>query len=82
MRNYYRDEVNHAANEIDDNDKKINNSKRTTRNSFAYKAKIIGSTPNNNNILDLEVISLKYFSNFWRSLGLPLINYEIRLEVI
>ena len=82
MRNYYRDEVNHAANEIDDNDKKINNSKRTTRNSFAYKAKIIRSTPNNNNILDLEVISLKYFSNFWRSLGLPLINYEIRLDVI
>ena len=82
MRNYYRDEVNHAANEIDDNDKKINNSKRTTRNSFAYKAKIIRSRPNNNNILDLEVISLKYFSNFWRSLGLPLINYEIRLDVI
>ena len=35
--------------------------------------KIIGSTPNDNTILHTEfVVPLKYLSNIWRSLGLPL----------
>ena len=38
--------------------------------------------PNNNNILDAEVVvPLKYLSNFWRSLDLPLINCEIELDL-
>ena len=36
--NYYGDEVNDSANEIDDNDK-INNSKIITSKSFEYKIK-------------------------------------------
>ena len=46
------------------------------------KQKIIGSTPNDNNILDVEVVvPLKYLSNFWRSLDLLLINCEIELDL-
>ena len=38
--------------------------------------------PHNNNILDAEVVvSLKYLSNFWRSLDLPLINCEIKIDL-
>ena len=38
--------------------------------------------PNNNNILDAEVVvPLKYLSNFWRSLDLPLISCEIELDL-
>ena len=54
--NCCRDEVNDSANEIDDNYNKINNNKATTGKSFEYKTKIKGSIPNNNNILDAEVV--------------------------
>ena len=38
--------------------------------------------PNNNNILDAEVVVLlKYLNNFWRSLDLPLVNCEIELDL-
>ena len=77
--NSYRDEVKYSANEIDDNDNQINSNKTTTSKSFEYKTKIIGSTPN---ILDKEVVvQLKYVSNFWRFLDLPLINCEIELDL-
>ena len=77
--NSYRDEVKYSANEIDDNDNQINSNKTTTSKSFEYKTKIIGSTLN---ILDKEVIvQLKYASNFWRFLDLPLINCEIELDL-
>ena len=40
---------------------RINNKKIITTKSFKYKTKIIGSTPNDNNILDAEiVVPLKY----------------------
>ena len=77
--NSYRDEVKYSANEIDDNDNQINSNKTTTSKSFEYKTKIIGSTLN---ILDKEVtVQLKYVSNFWRFLDLPLINCEIELDL-
>ena len=73
--NCYKDEVNADANENGNTNNKINNNKTITGKSFQYKTKIIGRTPNNNNILDAEVVvPLKYLSNFWRSLDLPLIN--------
>ena len=38
--------------------------------------------PNNNNIWDAEVVfPLKYLSNFWSSLHLPLISCEIELDL-
>ena len=43
--NYYRDEVNDAANENNDDDYRINNEKTITSKSFEYKTKLIGSMP-------------------------------------
>ena len=41
-----------------------------------------GSTPDDNNILDAAVVvPLKYLSNVWRSLDLPLINFETELDL-
>ena len=40
------------------------------------------STPENANRLNAEVVvSLKYLSNFWRSLDLPLTDCEIELDL-
>ena len=62
--NYYRDEVNDAANENNDAGNYRINNKKTTNKSFEYKTKIIGSTPADNT-LDTEVVApLKYLSNF------------------
>ena len=51
--------------------------------SFKSKIKITGKTPNNNNnnnVKDVEIIvPLKYLSNFWRNLEMPLINCEVNL---
>ena len=50
----------------------------TTSKSFGYKTKIIGRTLANNNTLDTEVVvPLKYLSNFWRSLNLPLFSCDL-----
>ena len=78
--NYYRDEINDDANENVNN--RINN-KTILSKSFEYKTKLIGSMPNDNDTLDTEVVvPLKYFSNFWRSLDLPLINCETELDLL
>ena len=71
------------ANEIhNSNNNSMKNSKTTTSKSFEYKTKIIGSTPNDNSILDAEVVvSLTYLSNFWRFLDFPLINCEVELDL-
>ena len=48
--------------------------------SFKYKVKITGKTPNDGNTKDIEIIvPLKYLSNFWRILEMPLINCEVNL---
>ena len=54
--------------------------------SFNFKSKIIGKTAANNNdgniagTVDVEImVPLKYLSNFWRTLEMPLINCEIEL---
>ena len=47
--------------------------------SFNFKAKITGQTGNNGR-KDVEImVPLKYLSNFWRTLEMPLINCEINL---
>ena len=83
MWNYYRDEVNDFASENNDaNNFRINNNKTTTSKSFEYKTKLNGSTPNNDNRLDAEVVvPLKYLSNFWRYLNFPLIKCEVELDL-
>ena len=46
--------------------------------SFNFKAKITGQTDTNGRIDNAEImLSLKYLSNFWRTLEMPLINCEI-----
>ena len=48
--------------------------------SFKSKVKIKGNTPVNGNTKDIEIIvPLKYLSNFWRTLEMPLINCEASL---
>ena len=45
--------------------------------SFKSKIKITGKTPNNGKEKDVEImVPLKYLSNFWRTLEMPLINCE------
>ena len=71
--NYYGDEIN------DDKNIKM---KIKTSNSFECKTKLNRENANNNNILDTRVvIPLKYLSNFCRSLDLPLINCELKLDL-
>ena len=65
--NYYRDE---SSNPLCSNSE-----------SFKYKASIAGKTPQNNDSLTNAnvVIRLKHLCNFWRSLNIPLINWEVKL---
>ena len=71
--NYYRDEPNRGANN------NINYSIKDSK-SFYYKASIMGKLEGNNTEKEAEiVVPLKYLSNFWRTLGIPLINCEINL---
>ena len=49
---------------------------------FKSKVKITGNTPPDGNTKDVEIIEpLKYLSNFWRTLELPLINCEVNLSL-
>ena len=42
--------------------------------------KITGKTPNNGNEKDVEImVPLKYLSNFWRTLEMPLIKCEVNI---
>ena len=48
--------------------------------SFKSKVSITGKTPNNGNAKNVEImVPLKYLSNFWRTIVIPLINCEINL---
>ena len=48
--------------------------------SFKSKIKTTGKTPNNGNVKDVEImVPLKYSSNFWKTLEMPLINCEVNL---
>ena len=48
--------------------------------SFKSKIKLTGNAPADCNTKDIEIIvPLKYLSNFWRTLEIPLINCEVNL---
>ena len=62
--------------------KDVPNGNLTNSESFKHKVKITGNTPNNNNnnTKDVEImVPIKYLSNFWRTLEMPLINCEVQL---
>ena len=64
--------VNNAGNIVD-----FNGANAT--DSFNFKTKITGQT-NDDGIINVEImVPLKYLSNFWRTLKMPLINCEIEL---
>ena len=76
---YYKDDPN--DNLTDSESFKYNpNDNLTDSESFKYKVKITGKTPDDGNTKDAEIIVLlKYLSNFWRTLEMPLINCEVNL---
>ena len=66
----------------------VNNADWTINNfeSFKYKGTLVRKTVNHNNgysfVKDTKiVVPLKYLSNFWRSLEMPLINCKVNLEL-
>ena len=69
---FKRDEIVDNANVTNDNN----------ASSFIYKASIIGDTENNGTKKRVQIaIPLKYLSNFWRSLEMPLINCKVELSL-
>ena len=64
---------------IDDDGAIVDFNGANATDSFNFKTKITGQT-NNNGIINIEImVPLKYLSNFWRTLEMPLINSEINL---
>ena len=62
---YYRDE---------------SNGNLANSESFKFKIKITGKSIAAGNKKDVEtMVPFKYFSNFWRTLEMPLINCEVKL---
>ena len=50
--------------------------------SFKSKVKITGKSPDNGNIKNVEIIvPLKYLSNFWGTLEMPLTKCRVNLEL-
>ena len=66
-------------------DEIINNANVTNNNdapSFKYKASILGDTENDGTKHKVKIaVPLKYLSNFWRSLEMPLINCKVELSL-
>ena len=74
--NYYRDEPNSGA------AGNINYPSKESK-SFDYKTSITGKLESNNvEKDDIEIVApLKYLSNFWGTLDIPLINCEVSLTL-
>ena len=66
-------------------DERVNNADETNDDnapSFKYKSNLIGNTENNGTKNGVKiVVPLKYLSNFWRSLEIPLINCKVELSL-
>ena len=74
---YCRDEPAFASNgDINDF-----NAANATTNSFKIKEKLTGQTGNYGTKNCEIMVPLKYLSNIWRTLEMPLINYEINLDL-
>lgn len=62
----------------DTNNLMTDNTETATIKAFTYKSAIIERIPDNDQTVYTEVVGpLKYLINFWRSLDLSLIRYEI-----
>ena len=61
-------------------DKHQPNDNLANSESLESKVKIAGNTANNGNTKKVElIVPLKYVSNFWRTLEMPLIHCEVNL---
>ena len=68
---FKRDEISNNADVSNDN-----------APSFKYKANLIGNTEANGIKIGVNIaVPLKYLSNFWRSLEMPLINCKVELSL-
>ena len=64
---------------VNNNDEIVDFNGANATDSFNFKTKITGQT-DDDGIINIEImISLKYLSNFWRTLEMPLINCELEL---
>ena len=64
---------------VDNNNAIVNFTNNNLTDSFNFKVKMTGQT-GNNGAKNVEImVPLKYLSNFWRTLEMPLINCEITL---
>ena len=69
---FKRGEIDNNANVTNDNNAP----------SFKYKASLIDNTENDGSKKGVKIaVPLKYLSNFWRSLEMPLINCKIELSL-
>ena len=74
--NYYRDEPNSFLRGANNN---VNYSIKDSK-LFDYKTSITEKLEGNNTEEEVEIVGLlKYLSNFWRTLDIPLINCEVNL---
>ena len=64
---------------ITDNNAIVNFTNNNLTDSFNFKVKMAGQTGDNGTKNVQIMVSLKYLSNFWRTLEMPLINCEINL---
>ena len=64
---------------VNNNGDVVNFDAANATDSFNFKTKITGQTDNNRRIDNVEIMvpSLKYLSNFWRTLEMLLINCEV-----
>ena len=65
--------------DVNDNDSIVDFNGANAIDSYNFKTKIKDKT-NNDGRIDVEImVPLKYLSNFWRTLEMPLINCEVEL---
>ena len=64
---------------VDNNNAIVNFTENNLTDSFNFKVKMTGQTGNNGTKSVEIMVPLKYLSNFWRTLEMPLINCEINL---
>ena len=65
---------------VNNNDDIVNFNGANATDSFNFKAKITGQANDDGDIENVEImVPLKYLSNFWRTLEMPLINCEVKL---
>ena len=64
---------------VDNNNAIVNFAENNLADSFKFKVKMTGQTGDNGTKIVEIMVPLKYFSNFWRTLEMHLINCDINL---